>query len=49
LLDLWAEIFGAEAVPINFELTNGDKIIMRGEFALFLQESVGVLTYKVLP
>jgi len=49
LIDLWTKIFGAEVVPINFERTNGDKIITRGEFALFLQESLGVLTYKVLP
>jgi len=50
LIDLWANIFGADAVPINFQRTNGgDKIITRGEFALFLQESLGVLTYKVLP
>jgi hypothetical protein len=50
LIDLWTNIFGAEAVPVNFERTNGgDKIITRGEFALFLQESLGVLTYKVLP
>jgi TonB family protein len=50
LIDLWTKIFGAETVPINFERTiRNDKIITRGEFALFLQESLGVLTYKVLP
>lgn len=50
LIDLWTEIFGAEAVPVNFEKINGgDRIITRGEFALFLHESLGVLTYKVLP
>ncbi len=49
LLDLWTKIFGADAIPLNFERTNGDRIITRGEFALFLQESLGVLTYKVLP
>lgn len=49
LIDLWTNIFGAEAVPVNFERTNGDRIITRGEFALYLQESLGVLTYKVLP
>lgn len=50
LIDIWTKIFGAEAVPVNFERTSGgDKIITRGEFALFLQESLGVLTYKVLP
>ena len=50
LIDVWTKIFGAETVPINFERTiRSDKIITRGEFALFLQESLGVLTYKVLP
>jgi TonB family protein len=49
LIDFWSKIFGAEAVPVNFELIKGDRIITRGEFALFLQESLGVLSYKVLP
>lgn len=50
LIDFWTKIFGAEAIPVNFAQTNiGDRIITRGEFALFLQESLGVLTYKVLP
>ncbi|MDQ6785881.1 MAG: TonB family protein [Acidobacteriota bacterium] len=50
LLDLWTKIFGADAVPVNFERENGgERIITRGEFALFLQESLNVLTYKVLP
>jgi TonB family protein len=50
LIDLWTKIFGAGTVPINFERTiRNEKIITRGEFAVFLQESLGVLTYKVLP
>ena len=50
LIELWTTIFGAEAVSVNFEKTaSGDRIITRGEFALFLQESLRVLTYKVLP
>lgn len=50
LIDVWTAIFGAEAVSVNFEKTeNTDRIITRGEFALFLQESLRVLTYKVLP
>ena len=50
VLELWTKIFGEEAIPINFEkLENGDRIFTRGEFALFLQESLSVLTYKVLP
>ncbi len=49
-IDLWTKIFGAEAVPVNFErIKKGDRIFTRGEFALFLQESLNVLTYKVLP
>ncbi|HLM60676.1 MAG TPA: S-layer homology domain-containing protein, partial [Pyrinomonadaceae bacterium] len=50
LIDRWSKIFGAEAIPVNFGLiTEGDRIISRGEFALFLDESLQVLTYKVLP
>lgn len=50
LLDLWTKIFGSETIPVNFERENaGERIITRGEFALFLQESLNVLTYKVLP
>ena len=50
VIDWWSKIFGTEAIPVNFERTaDGDRIISRGEFALFLQESLQVLTYKVLP
>ncbi|HQU86516.1 MAG TPA: energy transducer TonB [Pyrinomonadaceae bacterium] len=50
LIDLWTAIFGEEAVSVNFEKdASNDRIITRGEFALFLQESLRVLTYKVLP
>lgn len=49
-IDLWSKIFGEEAIPVNFEkIPEGDRIISRGEFALFLKESLQVLTYKVLP
>lgn len=49
-IDLWSKIFGAEAIPVNFsKIETGDPIISRGAFALFLQESLQVLTYKVLP
>lgn len=46
----WAAIFGKDAVPVNFKqfATNG-QILTRGEFALFLQESLYVLTYRILP
>ena len=50
VIDLWTKIFSEEAVPVNFEkIKTGDRIFTRGEFALFLQESLNVLTYKVLP
>ena len=50
VIDWWSRIFGADAIPINFaRTTDGDPIFSRGEFALFLQESLQVLTYKVLP
>ncbi|MGI8789209.1 MAG: TonB family protein [Pyrinomonadaceae bacterium] len=50
LLDLWTKIFGEEAVPVNFApIADGDRLISRGEFALFLEESLQVLTYKLLP
>ncbi len=46
----WGRIFGSDALPVNFEkIKEGDRILSRGEFALFLQESLYVLTYKVLP
>lgn len=48
-IDVWTKIFGADAVPVNFTFETGDHIMTRGEFALFLQESLGVLTYKILP
>lgn len=51
VIDIWSKIFGTDAIPVNFEQTaeSGDRIISRGEFALFLQESLQVLTYKVMP
>lgn len=50
LLDLWKKIFGEDALPIHFQKTaHADKILTRGEFALFLDESLRVLTYKVMP
>ncbi len=46
----WSQIFGEDAVPINFKQASmPEKILTRGEFSLFLQESLYVLTYKVLP
>lgn len=50
LIELWTAIFGAEAISVNFEKdASNDRLVTRGEFALFLQESLRVLTYKVLP
>ena len=50
LIDIWTNIFGAETVPVNFGKTaNYEKIVSRGDFALFLNESLGVLMYKILP
>lgn len=50
VINYWENIFGKEAVPVNFKKINdSDKILTRGEFSLFLQESLYVLTYKVLP
>jgi TonB family protein len=50
VIDFWTKIFGKDAVPIHFEkIQVGDRILTRGEFSLFLHESLNVLTYKVLP
>lgn len=49
-IEFWTKIFGADAVPVNFtQIKNGEGFITRGEFALFLSESLEILTYKVLP
>jgi TonB family protein len=50
LIDVWTRIFGEEAIPVNFQKTkNFERTLSRGNFAIFLYESLGVLTYKVLP
>ena len=50
IIDYWSKVFGKDAIPVNFEkIQNGDRVFTRGEFALFLQESLYVLSYKVLP
>ena len=50
VIDLWTSIFGEDALPVNFKKTeNFERSFSRGDFALFLQESLGVLTYKLLP
>jgi hypothetical protein len=50
IIDIWGKIFGLEAVPVNFSKTRDPNAKMsRGEFAIFLNESMQVLSYKVLP
>ncbi len=50
IIDWWTQIFGEDAIPVNFtRSSDGDPIVSRGEFTIFLQESLEVLTYKVLP
>ena len=50
VIGIWSNIFGIEALPIHFKKkTDENDLITRGEFALFLQESLRVLTYKVMP
>lgn len=50
IIEIWREIFGKEAIPVNFLADeNSDKEMSRGEFALYLKESLDYLTYKVLP
>lgn len=50
LIEIWQEIFGEEALPVNFpKLKIDTRLFTRGEFAIFLNESLEVLTYKVLP
>lgn len=50
IIDIWQEIFGEEAIPVNFlSAKNSDKEMSRGEFALYLKESLDYLSYKVLP
>ncbi len=48
IIEIWTNIFGADAIPVNFQKTdNYEKIVSRGEFSLFLNESLGVLMYKI--
>lgn len=48
IIEIWTNIFGADAIPVNFQKTdNYEKIVSRGEFSLFLDESLGVLMYKI--
>ncbi len=50
ILEIWQAIFGDDALPVNFpKLKINTRIFTRGDFAIFLNESLDVLTYKVLP
>jgi Gram-negative bacterial TonB protein C-terminal/S-layer homology domain len=50
ILEIWQAIFGDDALPVNFpKLKINTRIFTRGEFAIFLNESLDVLNYKVLP
>ena len=48
IIQIWRSIFGDEAIPVNF-LNVKDEEMNRGEFAIYLKESLDVLTYKILP
>lgn len=48
--EIWRKLFDDEAMPINFDKLKDDKtVITRGEFVIFLNESLEILTYKTLP
>ena len=50
VIEIWAKIFGNEAVPVNFVAnTEKTQTMSRGDFAIFLNESLEFLTYKILP
>ena len=50
VIEIWRKIFGNEAVPVNF-VADSEKTqtMSRGDFAIFLNESLEFLTYKLLP
>ncbi len=48
VIGYWKEVFGEEALPVNFR-NDKLKVINRGDFAIFLAESLEILTYKLLP
>lgn len=48
VIEIWQNIFGEESIPVNFSKTSESEMT-RGEFSLFLKESLDFLTYKVLP
>lgn len=50
VIKIWQAIFGDDALPIHFlNIKENEKEMSRGEFAIYLKETLDVLTYKVLP
>ncbi|MBX7171992.1 MAG: energy transducer TonB [Pyrinomonadaceae bacterium] len=50
IIRIWRRIFDDEAIPVNFlTIKNQDEVMTRGDFAIYLKESLDVLTYKILP
>ncbi len=48
--NIWQAIFGEESIPVNFkDAASNPNPMTRGDFAIFLSESLGYLTYKKLP
>jgi hypothetical protein len=48
VISYWSNIFGEDSIPVNFA-NDKRKVVTRGEFAIFLSESLEVLTYRLLP
>jgi hypothetical protein len=48
IVTYWSDIFGDDSIPVNFS-NDKLKVINRGDFAIFLSESLEVLTYRLLP
>ncbi len=50
IIQIWRSIFGDEVIPVNFLNEKKDDLeMLRGDFAIYLKESLDVLTYKLLP
>jgi TonB family protein len=50
IIGIWRAVFGPDSVPVNFlEAADEQTVMSRGEFAVYLKESLDVLTYKLLP
>ncbi len=48
--EIWRGIFGEDVIPINFlSDIETEKEMSRGDFAIYLTESLEILTYKLLP